>query len=87
MAKKTAETPATDKPKCPITRRQFRADAKPLVVTVAGSQLTAAVKEFATGSLGWYAGDKVTVVIDGVPVRVQVGINLTVVNSKDAVEE
>lgn len=76
-------TEAPKESKCPISREQFRKDAKPLVVVVDGKQIIANAKEFSTGSLGWYAGDKVVVTIDGVPVKVQVGINLTVVGSKD----
>lgn len=39
---------------------------------------------FATGSLGWGFSDKMDMQIDGVPVKCQVSINITVVNSKDA---
>lgn len=39
---------------------------------------------FASGSLGWNISDKMDMEIDGVPVKVQVGINITIVNSKEA---
>jgi len=82
MAKKTA---------CPITRSEFRTGAKPVAVTIAGAPLTAPVKEFSTGSLGWYLNGKTTIEIDGKPVSVQIGLNLTIVGSKelpkDGVEE
>jgi hypothetical protein len=83
MAKKTT---------CPITREQFRAAAKPLAVTIAGVPLSAEVKEFSTGSLGWYLNGKTMVEINGSPVSVQIGLNLTIVGSKElprdaAVEE
>ncbi len=74
MAKKTS---------CPITREQFREKAKAVSVTIAGSNLLAEVKEFKTGSLGWYLTGKVNVEIDGQPVSVQVGLNLTIVGSKE----
>jgi hypothetical protein len=74
MAKKTS---------CPITREQFREKAKPVAVTIGGNTMTADVKEFATGSLGWYLNGKTTVEIDGVPVSVQIGVNLTIVGSKE----
>jgi hypothetical protein len=49
------------------------------------------VKEFSTGSLGWYLNGKTTIEIDGKPVAVQIGLNLTIVGSKelpkDGVEE
>jgi len=74
MAKKTT---------CPISRAEFRAKAKPLTVIIAGSSLEAEVKEFSTGSLGWYLNNKTMVEIDGVRVSVQIGLNLTIVGSKE----
>jgi len=66
-----------------ITRESFRAHAEPMSVTVNGQKMLADVKEFKTGSVGWYAGGKVRVTIGGEAVTVQVGINLTVVGSKE----
>ena len=43
----------------------------------------AEVKEFSTGSLGWYLNGKATLEIDGKPVQVQIGLNLTLVGSKE----
>lgn len=74
MAKKTS---------CPISRAQFRAHAKPIAVTIGDRTFTAGVKEFSTGSLGWNVNDKTTIEIDGKPVSVQVGLNLTIVGSKE----
>jgi hypothetical protein len=74
MAKKTS---------CPITREQFRANAKQVPITIAGQQLAADVKEFSTGSLGWYLNGKTNIEIDGVLVSVQIGLNLTIVGSKE----
>jgi hypothetical protein len=74
MAKKT---------NCPIRRDQFRAAAKPLTVTIAGVPLAAEVKEFSTGSMGWYLNGKTMVEVDGTPVAVQIGLNLTIVGSKE----
>ena len=74
MAKKTT---------CPITRAQFRAKAKPVTVTIAGATHEAEVKEFSTGSLGWYLNGKTTIEVDGTPVSVQIGLNLTIVGSKE----
>jgi uncharacterized Zn-binding protein involved in type VI secretion len=74
MAKKTA---------CPITRHEFRTQAKPITVTIAGVPQAAEVKEFSTGSLGWYLNGKTTVEINGTPVAVQIGMNLTIVGSKE----
>jgi len=78
MAKKTT---------CPIGRSAFRAKAQPVAVTVAGVPLQAAVKEFSTGSLGWYLNGKTTIDVGGVPVPVQIGMNLTIVGSKELPRE
>jgi hypothetical protein len=67
----------------PITREQFRTRAKPLAVVINGKEMAAAVKEFSTGSLGWNISDKMQIEIDGKPVMVQIGLNLTIVGSKD----
>jgi hypothetical protein len=74
MAKKTS---------CPITRDQFRSGAKPVVITINGNTMTADPKEFSTGSLGWYLNGKTTIEVNGVPVSVQIGMNLTIVGSKE----
>jgi hypothetical protein len=68
---------------CPITRAQFRAHAKPITVTIGNIPQVAEVKEFSTGSLGWYLNGKTTIEINGVPVAVQIGMNLTIVGSKE----
>jgi hypothetical protein len=68
---------------CPVTREQFRAGAKPVTVTINGAPLVADPKEFSTGSLGWYLNGKTVVEINGVPVSVQIGMNLTIVGSKE----
>ena len=72
---------------CPITRAQFTAKAKPIAVTIGVQKFDAGVKEFSTGSLGWNINAKMTVEIDGVRVPVQVGMNLTVVGSKELPRE
>jgi hypothetical protein len=45
--------------------------------------MVADAKEFSTGSLGWYLNGKTAIEIDGVPVSVQIGLNLTIVGSKE----
>jgi hypothetical protein len=71
------------KTNCPINRSQFRAKAKPVTVTINNVPLQAVVKEFSTGSLGWYLNGKTTIDVDGTPVSVQIGLNLTIVGSKE----
>ena len=44
------------KTNCPITREEFRAKARPVTVSIGSNTLMAEVKEFSTGSLGWYRG-------------------------------
>jgi len=56
-------------------------DAPALRLT--GIDLPAEVKEFSTGSLGWYLNTKTTIEVDGKPVVVQIGLNLTIVGSKE----
>jgi hypothetical protein len=74
MAKKTS---------CPITRAEFKEHGKPVSVKIGEKDYTAIPKEFSTGSLGWNINDKVTIDIGGKMVTVQIGMNLTVVGSKD----
>ena len=69
--------------KCPIERERFKSSAKPVQVEINGTPFTAEVKEFSTGSFGWNLNSKVTVQVDGVPVNVQIGLNLTVIGSKE----
>jgi hypothetical protein len=68
---------------CPVSRQQFRTKAQPVTVTINNTPFQAVVKEFSTGSLGWYLNGKTMVEVDGVPVAVQIGLNLTVVGSKE----
>jgi hypothetical protein len=74
MAKKTS---------CPVSRPQFRENAKPVTVLIGDQKLVAEVKEFSTGSLGWYLNGKTSIEIGGTPVSVQIGLNLTIVGSKE----
>jgi hypothetical protein len=68
---------------CPVTRQQFLEHAQALKVTINDVPMLAEAREFATGSLGWYLNGKTVVEIDGKPVSVQIGLNLTVVGSKE----
>lgn len=66
-----------------LTRDQFRTAAQPVAVVINGREFKVPKKEFSTGSLGWYLSDKMDVTIDGVDVKVQIGLNLTIVGSKE----
>ena len=72
---------------CPVTLSQFLEKAEPLKVTINGQEMLAEVKSFSTGSFGWYINGKTTVTVDGKPVSVQIGMNMTVVGSKEAPRE
>ena len=68
---------------CSITRAQFTEHAQPVELTIAGVPMLAEVKEFSTGSLGWYLNGKTTVKIGDKAVTVQIGLNMTIVGSKE----
>ncbi len=74
MAKKTT---------CPISRAEFRAKAKPINVTIGAMTQMAEVKEFSTGSLGWYLNGRTTLEIDGQHVPVLINASLVIVGSKE----
>jgi hypothetical protein len=71
------------KTNCPVTRAEFVNDAKPVEVVINGIPMTAEVKEFSTGSLGWYLNGKANLKVGEKTVSVQIGMNLTIVGSKD----
>jgi hypothetical protein len=75
------------KTSCPVTRSEFLDKAKAVEVVISGVPLMAEVKEFSTGSLGWYLNGKTTIRIDDKPVSVQIGLNLTIVGSKELPKE
>ncbi len=89
MAKSTSATPPTapkeqKKRVCPISRQEFRDHGMgALTVTIEGVPAQATRKEFSTGSLGWNLNGKTTVIINGKAVDVQVGMNLTIIGSKE----
>lgn len=68
---------------CPITRKQFAEQAKPIEVIIDGNKMIATNREFSTGSLGWNISNKMTIMVGETPVTVQVGLNLTIVGSKE----
>ncbi len=69
---------------CPISRTLFSEKAEPLKVVINGQEMVADVKEFSTGSFGWNINAKIVVQVDGKPLSVQVGMNMTIVGSKEA---
>ncbi|MGZ3458802.1 MAG: hypothetical protein ACXU86_09870 [Archangium sp.] len=69
---------------CPVSLSQFQEKAEPLKVVINGQEMLAEVKAFSTGSFGWYINGKTTVTVDGKLLSVQIGMNMTVVGSKEA---
>jgi hypothetical protein len=74
---------AVKKTICPITRGHFRQTAASIPVTIDGNSYRAVPKEMSTGSLGWNITAKMIVSIGGKDVEVQVGLNLTIIGSKE----
>jgi hypothetical protein len=74
------------KTKCPITVDQFEESARPISISINGTEFAADPKVFKKGSFGFYLNGKVTISIkvDGevIPVKYQVGMNVTAVGSK-----
>jgi hypothetical protein len=73
--------------KCPVTRAEFRESAQPVKVEINGIPMIAEVKEFSTGSLGWYLNGKSVIDVGGKQVTVQIGMNITVIGSKELPKE
>ena len=69
---------------CPVSRTQFLEKAEAVKLVVNGQEILADKREFSTGSFGWYYNGKITISVDGKPLSIQVGLNLTVVGSKEA---
>ena len=69
---------------CPVSKTQFLDKAEPVKIMIGTQELIADKREFSTGSFGWYYNGKTTITVDGKPLSVQVGLNLTVVGSKEA---
>ena len=69
---------------CPVSKTHFLEKAEGVKVILNGNEMLADKREFSTGSFGWYLNGKTTITVDGKPLNVQVGVNLTVVGSKEA---
>jgi hypothetical protein len=77
-------TAAMAKSTCPISRTTFVEKSEPIRVVINGQEMLAEVKEFSTGSFGWNLNGKTVITIEGKPLSVQIGMNMTVVGSKEA---
>jgi hypothetical protein len=72
---------------CPVTAAQFMEKAEPLKISINGQEMLAEVKSFSTGSFGWYLNGKTVISVDGKALSIQIGMNMTVVGSKEAARE
>jgi hypothetical protein len=68
---------------CPVSRKEFAEKAKPIEVMIDGNKMIAGNREFSTGSMGWYLNGKMTIMVGDKAVTVQIGMNLTIVGSKE----
>jgi hypothetical protein len=69
---------------CTLSRAEFLQHAKDLPIKIADlPPLDAEVKQFSTGSLGWNLNGKTKLTINGHEVKVQIGLNLTIIGSKE----
>lgn len=84
MATKEKTEKKPKKTECPISRKQFKDDAKPMPVTIGDRSFTCDPREFSTNSMGWNLSEKIEVTIDGEKCKVQVGLNMTIIGSKEA---
>lgn len=67
-----------------MSKQEFLANAKPIILTVNGIPLTANPKKFSTGSVGYQATGKAPIQLpDGSVAKLQIGSNLTLIGSKD----
>ena len=67
----------------PLSRSEFLQNAQPVQVVIGGNTFGAGPREFSTGSFGWYLSAKTNLIVDGKSLPVQIGLNLTVVGSKE----
>jgi hypothetical protein len=70
-----------------ISKGRFLADAKSIIVDIAGNPIVIHPREYKKGSFGWHTAGKVMLDVGGKLLKVQVGIVLTVVGSGWAAEE
>ena len=66
-----------------MTKEQFGQSAKALRVLIDETAVFANPKRFSTGSVGWNANAKTQIVVNGEALEIQVGINLTVIGTKN----
>jgi hypothetical protein len=86
-AERGTATEGRKKTECPLTKKRFLEKAVALAVKVGDATLIAPARSFSTGSFGFQNNEKLVIVVDGVPIKVQCNVLLTVVGSKEAAAE
>lgn len=71
-------------PTFPMTRKHFLMDAEPFQIVVQGKKLLLPVKQFQSGSVGWFANQKIRTRVDGIDLVIQFNVMATCVGSKYA---
>lgn len=66
-----------------MTGAHFEKKAEDLTVNVFGNMVTGPPRSFTSGNRGWYLGGKVEVQVGKKTLWAQMGLNLTIVGSKD----
>ncbi len=82
----TATPVASKKTSLPTgtTKANLLSRLAPIAITVAGRPFSAEGREFSTGSVGYNVNDKVEITLaDGTKVKAQLGINITIIGSKE----
>lgn len=72
---------------CPITKKQFKDNAEGIPIKIAGQDYMLQVKEFSSGTFGWFVNGSFKVIIDGTEVRVPFQVQAYVPHSKEAKDE
>lgn len=65
---------------------EFMAAAQPFNIKVGETEFSVDPKKFSTGSVGFFANGKVTLMVGGKPVKFQANVTLTAVGSKEWAE-
>lgn len=71
------------KTECKIKRTHFLKEGGTKKFVIDGQEILAEAREFSSGSFGYFTNGKVTIEVDGIPVKCQLSISLVVVGSKD----
>lgn len=66
-----------------MTKSELKAPQKPIEFQLNGATVHLVPKEFSSGNVGWYAGEKLSIKLpNGEVVRCQLSMSLTVIGSK-----